>query len=105
MQRSDLQHLFAFAGALFLGLVPIALRTVFHLDSPLLGGAGAAVAFGSAAITAFATGRFGAHRVVLIGAGAVVLGAILGFSLWSSSLSKRETVLVAAHDIDRDHRA
>jgi MFS family permease len=64
-------------GALFLGLVPIALRTVFHLDSPLLGGAGAAVAFGSAAITAFATGRFGPHRVVLIGAGAVVLGAIL----------------------------
>ncbi|MGN6325308.1 MFS transporter [Pseudolysinimonas sp.] len=62
-------------GALFLGLVPTVVRDVFHLESPLIAGVGGAVAFGSGAATSLLGAKVGAHRLMIVGAAASVVGS------------------------------
>lgn len=63
--------------ALFLGLVPTIIFSVFHIDSGLVNGLTAFVEPASAAIAGFALERLSARPMNLIGTAGVALGAIL----------------------------
>jgi MFS family permease len=63
--------------ALFLGLLPTVLRTVFGLPSPLASGLVAFVALGTGGLTAGLAGRVPAQRMLPVGSVAVVASAAL----------------------------
>lgn len=65
------------AGALFLGLVPIVLTTVFGLTNPILSGAVAFVSFGIGAIASVATAAVHPHRLTVLGNVGMAIGALL----------------------------
>ncbi|GII52122.1 MFS transporter [Planotetraspora thailandica] len=63
--------------ALFLSLVPIVLGAVFAVRSPIVGALAAFVTFGVGTVASAVTTGVRPHRLRLLGAGAVTLGAIL----------------------------
>jgi predicted MFS family arabinose efflux permease len=63
--------------SLFLGLLPTVLRTVFGVQSPLVSGLAAFVAFGVGGVTAGLAGRVPAQRMLPVGSVAVVVSAAL----------------------------
>jgi MFS family permease len=62
--------------ALFMGLMPIILGTVFHLHSPLVAGATSFITPAAATITSILGGRVTAHRLAIAGGVAVIVGAV-----------------------------
>lgn len=83
------------AMALFTGLVPILLVTVYNVDSPITGALVAFAAFAVAAVAPVATGRVKPHRLRLAGATALTVGAVLFIAsistqnvplLWASAI-------------------
>ncbi len=63
--------------ALFLGLVPIVLTLVFGVRDPFIGALAAFVTFGAGTAVSAITTAVGPHRLRLLGASAMVIGAIL----------------------------
>ncbi|KHK96073.1 hypothetical protein LK09_17215 [Microbacterium mangrovi] len=63
--------------ALFLGLLPMILASVFHVQAPVLGGAINFVMFATATVTAGATGAIHPRRLKVLGNVALVVGAVL----------------------------
>jgi MFS family permease len=63
--------------ALFLGLVPIVLVSVFEVGDPIVGALAAFVTFGAGTVVSAVTGAARPHRLRLLGAGAMTTGAIL----------------------------
>lgn len=62
--------------ALFMGLMPIILATVFHLHSPFVAGATAFITPASATIASILGGRTTAQRLSVVGGIAVIVGAV-----------------------------
>jgi MFS family permease len=60
--------------ALFMGLAPTIIRTIFHIDSGLLNGATAFLEPGAAAVVGFVLGRFTPRRTTIIGGVGVFAG-------------------------------
>jgi MFS family permease len=60
--------------ALFMGLAPTIIRSIFHIDSGLVNGATAFLEPGAAAIVGFVLGRFTPRRTTLIGGVGVLVG-------------------------------
>ncbi|MFI6744132.1 MFS transporter [Nonomuraea sp. NPDC050451] len=63
--------------ALFLGLVPIVLALVFGVRDPFIGALAAFVTFGAGTVVSAITTAVGPHRLRLLGASAMVIGATL----------------------------
>jgi MFS family permease len=63
--------------ALFLGLVPIVLASVFGVTRPIVGALAAFVTFGLGTVVAALAGAVRPHRLRLLGAAAMTVGAIL----------------------------
>ncbi|HEY4453044.1 MAG TPA: MFS transporter [Pseudonocardiaceae bacterium] len=63
--------------SLFLGLVPIVLAAVFRVGSPIVGALVAFVAFGSGTVVSALTSAVRPHRLRLVGASAMTVGAVL----------------------------
>jgi MFS family permease len=63
--------------ALYLGLVPVVLRAVFHVTSPLVGALAAFVMFTVGAAVSATTSSVRPHRLRLAGASGLAVGAIL----------------------------
>lgn len=63
--------------ALFLGLLPIILVSVFHVTTPVVGGAANFVMFTAATVSAGVTGGIGARRLRLFGSVGLALGTVL----------------------------
>lgn len=63
--------------SLFLGLVPIVLAAVFGVVAPIVGALVAFVAFGAGTVVSAATSSVRPHRLRLIGASAMTVGAVL----------------------------
>lgn len=63
--------------SLFLGLVPIVLAAVFRVDSPIVGALVAFVAFGAGTVVSALTSAVRPHRLRVVGAGAMAVGAVL----------------------------
>ena len=60
--------------ALFMGLAPTIIRSIFHIDSGFVNGATAFLEPGAAAIVGFVLGRFTPRRTTLIGGVGVLVG-------------------------------
>ncbi|SDL19909.1 MFS transporter [Nonomuraea jiangxiensis] len=82
--------------ALFLGLVPIVMGAVFEARTPLVGALAAFVAFGAGTAVSALTTRVRPHRLRLVGAGALALGAVVFIAgvgtgtlplLWAAAVS------------------
>jgi len=65
------------AMALFLGLVPIVLGAVFAVRGPVVGALVAFVAFGAGTVVSAVTAAVRPHRLRLVGASAMTVGALL----------------------------
>jgi MFS family permease len=63
--------------ALFLGLVPIVLASVFAVGSPIVGALAAFVTFGLGTVVSAVTSAVRPHRLRLLGAAAMAIGAVL----------------------------
>lgn len=63
--------------ALFLGLVPIVLGSVFAVGSPIVGALAAFVTFGLGTVVSAVTGAVRPHRLRVVGACAMAVGAML----------------------------
>ncbi|MFJ1767329.1 MFS transporter [Amycolatopsis sp. NPDC088138] len=63
--------------ALFLGLVPIVLASVFAVKNPLVGALAAFVTFGAGTVVSAVTGAVRPHRLRVLGSGAMTIGAVL----------------------------
>jgi MFS family permease len=63
--------------ALFLGLVPIVLASVFAVGSPIVGALAAFVTFGAGTVVSAVTSAVRPHRLRLAGSAAMAIGAIL----------------------------
>jgi MFS family permease len=61
--------------ALFMGLMPIILGTVFHLHGPLIGGATSFITPAAATTASIVGGRIAPHRLSIVGGFAVIVGA------------------------------
>lgn len=60
--------------ALFMGLAPTIIRSIFHIDSGLVNGATAFLEPGAAAVVGFVLGRFTPRRTTVIGGFGVLVG-------------------------------
>lgn len=63
--------------ALFLGLVPIVLASVFSVGSPIVGALAAFVTFGVGTVVSASTSAVRPHRLRLLGSGAIAVSAVL----------------------------
>ena len=63
--------------ALFLGLVPIVLASVFAVADPIVGALAAFVTFAAGTVVSAVTSRMRPHRLRLVGASAMTIGSVL----------------------------
>jgi MFS family permease len=63
--------------ALFLGLIPIVLASVFGVVEPIAGGLLTFVMFAAGALASASTGSFDPHRLKILGNSALTIGAVL----------------------------
>ena len=63
--------------ALFIGLAPTIIQSIFHIDSGFVNGVTVFIEPGAAAVIGFVLGRVTARRTILIGGAAVFLGTAI----------------------------